>query len=180
MPPRFEILPALPIYGPHAVAFTETGKGTHREGLVVRVWNSHGTDWVGNFQPGLGGLSAVFPHPNGRELIVVARGQGYVVDPDDQTKRDYLDSDIDAALELEELGILVLGNGLWLEAIGPRGRLWKADRLSWDGMRNIELRGQEIHGEAWSPIEDSWMPFTVDVATGRSTGGSYTDPGSAG
>jgi hypothetical protein len=71
---RFEILSGLPAYGPVAEAFSATGQGKHREGFVVRFESNSAKNWVGNFQPGLGGCSRVFEHPNGTDLIVIASG----------------------------------------------------------------------------------------------------------
>jgi hypothetical protein len=40
-----------------------------------------------------------------------------------------------------------------------------------DGFRRLRLEGEHLTGEAWSPIEDGWVPFTLDVRTGRAEGG---------
>src|SRR5437762_2281051 len=137
--PTCEILPGLSPYGPDAEPFTATGLGTHREGFVVRFLAADGTSWVGNFQPGLGSLSNVYVHPNARELLVVARGQGYVVDPDDRLKRQYFGCQIETAIVLDEPLMVIFGNGLWFEAFGVRGPQWRTPRISWDGMRNIQF-----------------------------------------
>jgi len=170
---RFEILPSLPVYGPLAEPFTATGQGSHREGFVVRFTTNRGENWVGNFQPGLSGFCEVFQHPNQREVIVVSGGQGYVVDPDDASKREYFGSSIDVAFALPERNLIAFGNGLWFEAIGLDGFLWKSERISWDGMQELRRDGANLRGEAWSPLEDRWIPFELDLLTGASNGGSY-------
>src|SRR3990172_3937129 len=85
MMPRYQVLPGLPADGPVAVPFGAGGwtgawRG-HREGFVVRFYPETNETWVANFQPGLGRWEGVLEHPNGKHLIVLARGQGYVVDP---------------------------------------------------------------------------------------------------
>jgi hypothetical protein len=50
--------------------------------------------------------------------------------------------------------------------LGPTGLMWHTRRLSWDGL-------DELRGLAWSPIDDKWCPFTVELNSGKSTGGSY-------
>src|SRR5262245_21909079 len=117
-PPSFEILPGLPPYGPDAEPFTATGQAAHSEGFVVRIRSIDGSSWVGNFQPGLGRLTEVHAHPNDRELIVIIRGQGYLVDPGDRAKREYLGSQIEAAIVVPDPPMIIFGNGLRLEAIG--------------------------------------------------------------
>ena len=41
-------------------------------------------------------------------------------------------------------------------------------------------RGCEVNSLAWSPIDDQWHPFRVDLRTGKSAGGSYGDEDSEG
>lgn len=173
MPQAFEILAGLPPYGPPAESFSATGRGRHREGFVVRFGANTAEAWVGNFQHGLGGLSNVFPHPNGREFVVIAKGQGYVVDPNDRTKCSYLDSTIDNVISISSRSLLVLSNNTNLSAIGPGGFRWETRRLSWDGIYDLRFDENTITGTAWSPLSNDVVPFTVDVLTGDAIGGSY-------
>lgn len=170
--PQYEVLRGLPPYGPPDEQFTETGQGAYREGLVVRFADGEGRQWVGNFQPGLGGVDTVLDHPDGRRVFVIAGGQGYIVDPEDRSSRNYFGGNIESAISLPGLGV-IFGNGLWFEAIGPDGPLWKSDRISWDGMQNLEITGQTLTGEAWDPMQECWVRFELDVATGHSQGGSF-------
>ncbi|MEW6249302.1 MAG: hypothetical protein AB1716_01545 [Planctomycetota bacterium] len=172
----FEVLPGLPPYGPAAEAFSASGLGTHREGLVVRFHPPRADAWVGNFQPGLTSFSAVDLHPDGRRVIVISGGQGYLVDPADRKRTEFLGSWYVCAHRRSDL--LVLQTPIDFECIGPEGRRWRTRRLSWDGFRNVELQAgaREITGDAWSPITDEWIPFTVDLNSGSVQGGSYTGP----
>ena len=172
----FDVLPGLPPYGDWPEAFTATGQGRHREGYVVRFHPDGSAPWVGNFQPGLSSLEDVLRHPNGRELLVIAGGQGYIVDPNDRAKREYFGAQIEFALHLPEFSSVVFGNGLWFESLGPDGWQWRSRRISWDGMREFHRDGLRLFGEAWSPLEDRWLPFDLDLRTGQFTGGSYNGP----
>ena len=138
---HFEVLTGLPPYGPPAERFSATGQGTHREGFVVRFTDSRGRQWVGNFQPGLAGVSEAIEHPDGQRVMVFAEGQGYVVDPDDPAHRSYCGGNVESIMRVPAAGV-ILGNGLWFEAIGPSGPLWTSDRISWDGMRGLGVEGQ--------------------------------------
>lgn len=170
----FVVLSGLPPYGPPAEPFSAVGHGTHREGYVVRFTDSRGGEWVGNFQPGLGGVSGAVDHPDGRRVLVIAEGQGYVVDPDERASRHFFGGQVEHILLVPSLGVLI-GNGLWFEAIGPGGSLWTSDRISWDGMQGLKIDGQQLTGESWDPLTNSWVPFELDLVTGVSRGGSFRD-----
>ncbi len=175
--PSWEVLDGLPVYGPMAEPFSGTGRGTHREGLVVRFSPSTGS-WVGNFQRGLTLLDQVFAHPNGRHVVVVAGGTAYIVEADSHDLIGHFDAQIEQIVSVPENGLVLLGNGLWLEALGPAGTAWRSRRISWDGMRNVSVDGAIVRGEAYAPEgpQGSWCPFEVDVRTGTVRGGSYNGP----
>lgn len=167
------MLPGLPAYGEEPEAFSVTGQGRYREGFVVRFSTDAATSWVGNFQPGHSSLDEVLRHPNGRDFLVIAAGQGYLVDPNVRTKREYLGSNIESAIQIPALNGILLGNGLWLELIGPDGFQWRTKRISWDGMQQLQLNELMLSGQAWSPLENRWLSFELDLCTGEFSGGSY-------
>src|SRR5437879_2745089 len=68
----FRVLPGLPTSGPWPEQFSSTGQGMHREGFVVEFSPEGKPPWVGNFQPGMTGYSAVLQHLDGTSLIVIA------------------------------------------------------------------------------------------------------------
>jgi hypothetical protein len=170
---RFHLLPGLPPYGAPAEPFSATGMGTQSEGFVVSFCPRSGESWVGNFQPGLSNFSAAENHPDGHRVIVVSGGQGYVVDPDDRKRWESFGADVVQILHAGDL--LVFGTGVDFVAIGHEGIRWRTRRVSWDGMRNVNVApsGRLIEGEAWSPLDDEWTRFEVDTNTGHVVGGSY-------
>jgi len=171
---QFEVVTSLPPYGPTAEPFSATGGGTHREGYVVRFTDSRRDRWVGNFQPGLGGVDAVCEHPDRRRVLVISGGQGYIVDPDDRTHREYLGGQVEDVLPVPGRGVL-LGNGLWFELVGPGGTLWTSDRISWDGMGQLRVDGLSLTGEAWDALTDNLVPFELDISTGHWKGGAFEE-----
>jgi hypothetical protein len=150
--------------------------GTHREGLVVRLHPHNAEAWVGNFQPGLTSFSVVELHPDGRRVVAISGGQGYVVDPNDRKQVEFIGGSYVYAHRWADL--LVLGTPIDFEGIGPEGQRWQARRISWDGFRKIEIQShaRKISGDAWSPITDDWVPFQVALDSGAAEGGSYSGP----
>jgi hypothetical protein len=172
---RFEVLPGLPPYGDWPEWVPATARG--REGFVVRFTPDDGSEWVGNFAGGLSSFDHVCDHPNGRDVVVVAGGQAFVVDPATRALVESFGGQIEEVIPVPELGLLVFGNGLWFEALGPSGRCWTTRRLSWDGMRELRREGLRLSGEAWYPMAGGyWVPFEVNLASGECSGGSYEGP----
>lgn len=63
--------------------------------------------------------------------------------------------------------------GIALVRLSPAGLMWHTRRISWDGFDQLHIVQDELRGLAWSPMDDRWCPFTVEINTGKSTGGSY-------
>lgn len=168
-----KLLAGLPVYGPLATAFpTEWGR-RGREGVVVEFTADVGA-WVANFKPGLAGMTFAQFHPNQHDAIVVAAGDLWVVDPDRRTAELLLPA-INAALEVESPdGWVFDRQGLAVVRFGPDGIVWHTKRLSWDGFDQLRIVDDEVTGFAWDP-EGTWYPFRVDIRTGRSIGGSFSD-----
>ena len=172
---RFVILDGLPSYGPPALPFSSTGQGKHREGFVVRFCPANAEEWVGNFQPGLSSFHKVLVHPNQMHLIVVAGGEAYVVDPTTHELVANFGGSIEAAVEVLSLKAVLFSNGLWFELLGQNGLNWKTRRLSWDGMRNVQVLSTTVVGEGWC-FDETWHKFSVDLSDGKASGGGYNGP----
>jgi hypothetical protein len=146
----------------------------HREGYVVEFL-AGSSSWVGNFQPGMTKLSTVVPDPDSNLIMVIAGGSVYIVDRTSGQLARQFGGGITLYLEVPSLRAALISNHLWFELIRGEATIWRTKRLSWDGMRKIRLDGGVINGEAWR-YDQSWHPFTVDVATGATTGGAYREP----
>lgn len=171
----FRRLKGLPAYGPRATGFPEEWALLGREGLVVEFAGASGTTWVGNFRPGLGGLDAVRWHPNGTQVLVASAGALWCVDPESRVAEELAPAVFDT-WDLGNGDLLFDDQGLAFVRLGRTGVVWHTQRISWDGFQNVHLEAKRIAGEAWSPIEDRWLPFSVDLETGHVDGGSYNGP----
>ena len=149
----------------------------HREGYVVEFSGSEGSGWVGNFQPGLASLFAVVAHPNGKHIVVVAGGQAYVVEPNSKQLVGQFGAAIQHLIELPQRQGLLVSNGLWFELHGAQGLTWRSKRVSWDGVRNIQVQGGVVGGEGWC-FDESWHAFSIQMESGCASGGGYhgTEP----
>ncbi|MEH2622177.1 hypothetical protein V1292_000232 [Bradyrhizobium sp. AZCC 1719] len=169
----FEVLPGLPPYGPMAIVFTRNGAREHREGLVVRFYPRASEPWVGNFIGGETACNVVLDHPDENYVIVVAQGEVCFVDPENRAIIDRMAGDIEQVISIPSLGSVVFQCSTDFFAIKSGNAGWQSPRISWDGFRNIEVRGTELLGEAYSPVSDAWMPFRLDLLTGHCADGIY-------
>ena len=171
----FEIRAGLSGTGPPPVNFSATGAGIHSEGLVVCFHPGTSCEWVGNFQRGSTICDAVVHHPDGKNTLVVAGGQAYVVDAHSREAVSF-EGVIAQIFSLKHPDrIIIDSQGLALVALCHSGLLWHTRRISWDGIRNIRIEGNSLQGEA-SGVDDRWHQFEVNLITGVSTGGSYDGP----
>ena len=170
---RFEIRPGLPAYGPRAINFTIRGEREHREGLVVRFYPRQSEPWTGNFIGGMTTCTAVLEHPNKTDVIVIAQGEACIVDPDNRAIRVRIAGDVVQVIHARSLGLLVFQGMTDFKAIRADNSGWRSPRISWDGFRNIKVRDSELFGEAYTPVQDGWVPFKLDLLTGHCADGIY-------
>jgi hypothetical protein len=156
-----------------AVSFTKNGAREHREGLVVRFYPRNSEPWVGNFIGGMTACNIVLNHPNGTYIIVVARGEGCIVDPERRIILDHMAGDIKQVISVPTLGFVVFQGLTDFTTIGADSSGWRSPRISWDGFRNVQVHGTELFGEAYTPVSDAWAPFKLDLSTGHCTDGIY-------
>jgi hypothetical protein len=161
-------LSGLPPYGPMPTAFPPEWGYLGREGLVVEFATE--TDaWVANFRPGSGGLRFSGLHPNMIDAIVIADGDLWIIDPRLRTAVRTLPA-IEAMWKVDNPeGWVFSRQGLALARLGPNGLMWHTRRLSIDGLDQIQIDQGELTGLAWSPLDDTWRPFRVELRTGKST-----------
>jgi hypothetical protein len=138
---------------------------------VVRFTDDNG-EWVGNFQRGGIGFDIALEHPDGRSVLLIAGGQGYVVDPHAKKVTSMFSGAVTAAVHTGGDRV-VFSTFTEFVGYGATGFQWRTRRLSWDGFRSFRVEGGILQGEAWTPIGDKWAEFSVDLSTGEATGGAY-------
>jgi len=177
----FRVLPGLPPYGPRPLASPAGFGRTGREGYVVEFCPDTSATWVGNFRRGWGGYEGVCLHPNGNDVIVFASGDGFVVDPRTRELKDGIRDPVEYLWQVSDPpGIVYDRQGLAFVRIGPGGLVWHSRRISWDGFRDVVFTADRITGLAYLPSsDDRWYPFELELATGRSSGGSYSSDDAA-
>lgn len=173
---QFELLEGLPGYGPMYVPIASNAEPFYSEGFVLRLFPKDGEPWVANLRPGLNSFNAVLDFPEHNKVVIIAGGEGYVLDPTRHHSLIDFGAQIEHTLTVDDYAVL------FVDLVGitvlflSTGELWKSERISWDGMRNLIVQGKRVHGESWQPgrSDEKWDPFTLDLESKHVTGGSYS------
>lgn len=110
-----------------------------REGLVVEFDRADGSTWIANFDDHGWGLDQVLVHPNGHDVLVLAGGSVWCVDPTTE-RTTKLAPFVVEMWKLENPPRVLFNNqGLWFMCVAPGGVAWTTRRISWDGFQHIRL-----------------------------------------
>jgi hypothetical protein len=171
---RYEILDALPTYGPMYIPVTENGEPFYSEGFVVRFYKSDGTDWIANFQPGWTNYKAIYELANSNNLLVIACGTCYLMNPDEIKPISVFGVGYLSVLKSKN-GRLILQDQTDLTFIETNGEHWHTERISWDGLSELKLDNNIVSGLSYDPMNDAaeWVEFSYNIDDKILTGGSY-------
>ncbi len=171
---RFKILEGLPPYGPMYVSINHTDPPSYSEGYVVRFFKNDGTDWVANFQPGWTDFNGVYDYADTDIIIVIARGQGYVMNPNETKAKDIFGLTIKSLLVGTDKS-LICANDTDIIIVSKTGEVWYTERISWDGIKDLTLQNEIVTGLSFDPMNDEnpWVPFQINIQTREIIGGSY-------
>ena len=120
---RYEILKSLPTYGPMYIPVTDNDEPFYSEGFAVRFYKKDGTQWVANFQPGLTYLKTIVELNCTTNLLVIAFGTCYLMNPD-QTKSLSVFGVGYLTLFTTQDSRLILQDQTDLTIVEPNGNYW--------------------------------------------------------
>lgn len=172
---KYEILDGLPTSGPMYIPVSVSRKEFYSQGFVVRFFKSDGSDWVANFELGLGGLSGVYELPDKPDVLVVfADGTCYFMTPDSTRPIETINGGFQQLI-ISDKAQLVLIDYTDFTVIQPDGEHWSSERISFDGFKDVKLIGNLVSGLAFDPMDrnNEWTEFTLNIETKEITGGSY-------
>jgi hypothetical protein len=160
------VLPGLLGSGPTAIPFPVNNSGAS-EGFIVRFWRSSSEAWIGNFRRGETGHDAVYLHPDGKRVVVIAGGADYLVRPETKSLEGCTTDNISYSCEILDLRILLFGDnaGFWAE--DEVGRMWTTSRTFWDGIEVTKISKTILMGRCYSVLDEMWHEFILDLVTGE-------------
>jgi hypothetical protein len=112
--------------------------------------------------------SGLWSCPAADDLCAVSGGYAYIVNT--RAPERFGQVEFRPVLHVEPLpahNLLLFAGSYALLAWGPGGLAWKTPRLSSEGLRITEIRGNQLHGFGWDLIADREVPFTIDLRSGQ-------------
>ncbi|MXN89704.1 hypothetical protein GR160_00555 [Flavobacterium sp. Sd200] len=174
MATKFEILKSLPSTGPMYVSVSEenTFYSDFSEGFVVRFYKKDGSEWVANIQRGLTNFDTVIELTESSNIIVIAGGQAYIINPENTKPISFFGSQYKYSISNTE-GQCVLSDYTGLTIIEPDGKYWHSERISIDGIEDLRIEDDIVYGVVYMPIDDAdeWLDFSYNITTKIMTGG---------
>ncbi len=175
---KVEILERLPmlIEEPRQFVYPKQAEEVERGALLLRIVPENSARFVAVCALGFDSPSVVTgiygtPHPDW--LCAVCGGYAYLVNVREPEKWRFVPSrpvlEVRAAVEA---GALLFVDFQTISGFTAGGALWQTAPLSWEGIRIEEIGSQALAGYGWEPVQDRDLPFTVDLMTGRHTGGA--------
>jgi hypothetical protein len=168
------IAPARQFVYPQAVEEVERGA------LFAHVHPARGMQFLATFA--LGFQAPTLPHglwtcPHPDELCAISGGYAYIVNtlqPEQWQQIAY--RPVTAIFPHVQQRLLLFCGFHTLCAWGTDGLAWETARLSWEGLRITAVEADTLTGLGWEMQRDQEIPFTVDLRTGRHTGGAFSPP----
>lgn len=112
--------------------------------------------------------SGLWTCPGKDELCAVAGGYGYIVDTHRPERFTHLAfRPVLQIRTLQQHQLLLFAGHYALAAWGLSGQAWESPRLSSEGLRIVEIHGNELHGFGWDLLSDREVPFAIDLRTGE-------------
>ena len=174
---RYEILESLPTYGPMYIPVSDNDKPFYSEGFVVRFYRTDETEWVANFLPGWTNLKVIIELTDTTNLLVIACGTCYLMNPDDTKPLSVFGVGYLTTFKTED-GRLILQDQTDLTIVEPDGSYWGTERISWDGLKELKIDNNTITGLAYDPMYDAdeWVKFSYNIDKKELIGGSFVRP----
>jgi hypothetical protein len=176
------IAPARQFTYPQQVASEEDALA--RGALLVLVHPAAGGDFLATCALGFTDPAmptGIFSCPDPRELCAVAGGYAYIIDTAAPERSTHIPlKPVAEVIVLDKHGLLVFVGFHAIVAWGREGLAWQTARLSWEGIRIVEIgvdadanSPAALHGFGWNLTTDKEVAFSVDLRTGAHTGGGF-------
>lgn len=169
------ILPSRVFVYPHAVPGEEDAMA--RGSIWVEVSPTGGGNFLAQCAIGYKGgdvATGLYPSPKPDELCIAAGGYLYRVDT--QQPQNVTQVAMRPVVRVLEAPDAVVCAGFHTLLILTADGEWETPRLSHEGLTELRVEGDIVHGLGWDVRSDREIPFTVHLATRETRGGAFNLP----
>ena len=118
--------------------------------------------------------TGVWTCPDPSLICIAAGGYVYLIDSRDPARWQQVEyRPVTDIRPIAGRNLLVFAGFHALQAWNHEGKVWQTGRLTWDGLRITEVRGDNLLGLGWDMISDRELEFEVNLGTGEHRGGGY-------
>jgi hypothetical protein len=142
-----------------------------RGALELMVRPADGSEFLATFALGFASPdvpTGLWSCPNSEWLSAVAGGYAYLVNTVNPKQWEMVEyRPVLAVIPVLSQQLLLFSGHQSLMAYGPSGKAWETLRLSWEGVRILEVREYSLRGLGWDLMTDKEFEFEVDLKTGE-------------
>ena len=162
----FRELPGSPAGDARQITSFPPESAGEPQSLVAEFTDDSGRTWVGAFRRGGTQLTRINFHPNGRDIVVIAGGEMWIVDRERRTAQ-YVWPGAQDAWPVPDPERLVVTDGQSFVCLDARSESWRTRPLTQRaGFDAMHREGERLRGKAWAVQTLSWVPFGIDLRTG--------------
>jgi hypothetical protein len=137
--------------------------------LIVRP--QEGSEFLATFALGFADSAVptgVWSCPNPQWFCTIAGGYAYLVNSTDPQQWKMVEyRPVLAVNALMSQRLLLFAGHQSLMAYGANGKAWETSRLSWEGLKILEVREASLTGLGWDLMTDREFEFEVDLRSGE-------------
>lgn len=166
------LLEGVPLIAPaRRFVYPREVEEVERGALQIIVRPSEGGDFLATFALGFADPSlptGLWSHPNPKWLCAVAGGYAYLVNTTDPQAWQMVEYRpvLQVIPHLSQRLLLFTGHQS-IVAYGPNGKAWETLRLSWEGIKILEIGEDLLTGMGWDLMTDQEYKLRVDLRTGK-------------
>jgi hypothetical protein len=135
----------------------------HHSYAIFRFEIEGAQSWTGAFAlTGVSSVTLAREFDDGRHVIVVAQGQGYVVDGLTGALRHLTEGDdFTDALAVPGTALMALAGMVEIVIVDTNGWEWVSEQIALDGIALLGADSATVQGAHWQP--DGWYRFSVNL-----------------
>ncbi len=170
-----EILPKRPLIKPlRCYTYPREAEEVERGALEVMVQPAEkALKFLATFALGFSDPTTptgLWSCPNVDQMCAVAGGYAYILNTLDPASFTHIAfRPVFQPMPLPECNLLLFAGHQALLAWGLNGQAWQTRRLSSEGIRVTEMRGNHLYGFGWDLLRDCEVPFEVNLRTGETS-----------